>query len=132
MRYAVPVLLLLAGCGKGELREGTPPPTPVPFADELRQAAEVAAQQPQLVLRYNPVQCACPAFEVQVGPHWVRVELEGAADPLSPAGQLLARAKADLDQRQVPHYAVKGELDPKPRKCAQGAYCLTLSVVSAE
>lgn len=132
MRRAAILVSLLLGCGTGEVREPAPPPGPLPYADELRQSAEVAAQQPQLTLRYNPVQCACPPFEVQVGPRWVRVVLESVTDPATPAGQLLARARADLDQRKVSHYAVKGELDPKPRKCAQGAYCLTLSVLSAE
>lgn len=131
MRAALLCVVVL-GCSAGDVREPTPPPGPLPYPDELRQAAEVTAQQAALVVRYNPAQCACPPFELQVGPRWVRVELEGEKDPATPASALLARARTDLDQRRVPHYSVKGELDPKPRKCAQGAYCLTLSVLSAE
>lgn len=126
------VALVLARCAGPELREEPPPAPAASFAEELRKAAEVTAQKPALVVRYNPVQCNCPGFEVQVGPRWVRVAIDGTKDATSPAARLLARAKADHGEDKVVQYTVAGELDPSPERCAQGAYYLTLSLVSVE
>ncbi len=105
---------------------------PVPFEQAVRQAAQVAAEQKALVVRYNPVTCNCPDFEIQLGARWVRLDLEGADVEESAAGKLVIKARADVANGVLRRYPVQGDLSTTPRRCAQGALFLTLSVAAAE
>lgn len=132
-------LLLVAGlalsllaCGTTQVEKPKPPEKPKTVEEEISRAAEVATAQERLVVRYNPARCQCPAFEVQLGPHWVRLEVSGADDKEGPAAVLLGRAKADLGAGRIPHYRFKGELSSSPKRCAQGAYYLSASVESLD
>jgi hypothetical protein len=102
------------------------------YKEEVRQAAKVTAAQTHLVLRYNPVACACPPFELQVGSRWVRVALEGVKEVESAAGKLAAKAAADNKRGSISHYKIKGELDDKLRRCAGRAIYMLLAVDSGD
>ncbi|MFT7622694.1 MAG: hypothetical protein ACI9WU_001869 [Myxococcota bacterium] len=128
--------LALVACSAANPRPADPPPD-LPLEDEVVNAARVAAEQPELVVRYNPVRCSCPPFEIQLGARWVRLHIEGLQEPDgpapdSPAGKLLATASADLQAGAVRHYRVAGDLGQSPSKCGQGALFLSLSLAEEE
>lgn len=113
---------------------GDPPAAepPPPFEEQVENAARVARDQPALVVRYNPVQCPCPAFEVQLGARWIRLQVEGTDVADSPAAALEARGIRDRAADRVAHYEVRGDLSTSARRCAQGALFLTLLVAGDE
>ena len=125
------LLLVLVGC-MTVVPDKKEEAAPLSFKDELRKAVTVTADQPLKIVRYNPVNCACPAFEVQLGSRWVRVEIEDVALPETLAGRFLARAKAASLATEVPHYRVTGDLDTSLSICARGAFYLSLVVESVE
>ena len=106
-----------------------PPPPDAPrtaesYEAEVINAAEVAAAEPEIVVRYNPVRCSCPPFEVQLGARWVRVKLAQMSEPASLAATLLKKAKQARQARQIPHYPVRGQLGTSTYRCSQGAVYL--------
>ena len=105
---------------------------PLSYEEQIRNAASVAADQPQVFVRYNPATCECPAFEVKMGSRWVRVALNDINEPDSEAFKLSFRAKQDMEANKVPHYGVKGELGTSTRRCAQDTLYLDLSVESSD
>ncbi len=125
----VPALLgsLLLACGTTRAKKGVPP-KPVPYHEEVRQAARLSAEQPGHVVRYNPVKCNCPHFEVQLGARWIRLQLEGDKVVDSPAARLLGRAEKDFAAGNLQRYPVIGDLSTSLNRCGQGALFLTLSV----
>lgn len=123
------VLLLLTACSAAPV-EGPSPPTLAGQEANLSTAAQVAAGRGQLVIRFNPVRCSCPPFEIQLGARWVRVRLEQMDAEGSPASLLAARAKIDLNDGKLSHYPVRGDLSTSPEICAQGTFYLTLSIES--
>ncbi len=132
MRAAVSIWLglLAVGCATDGPQKAPPPPKT--WVEEVERAAKVAAAQPTLVLRYNPVTCSCPPFEVQIGSRWARALVDDLDKPGSPASLLLERAIAERKARRVGQYTIKGKLNPSSQPCGQGAVYLTVSVVGSE
>ncbi len=132
-RLSLAVLLgsLAFGCSTSNITSASSSAaTTLTVEEEIGRAAKMASGQPHLVTRYNPSRCQCPAFEVQLGPRWVRLEIAGSDSPGTPAAKLLSRALADFDAGKIPHYRFKGELSSTVRRCAQGAYFLSASIGS--
>lgn len=81
------LLAVLAACAA--------PQTPLAPLQPERQAwqARLSALDPTapLVLRYNPADCNCPAFELALGEHWLRAEV-AADETLQPWLAWLASA----------------------------------------
>jgi hypothetical protein len=120
-------LTLLVGCATTSPDEPAPAPPAPTYEEEITRASQAVAEKNK-VLRYNPVKCNCPPFEVHLGPRWVRVVLENLASPDSVAAGLLKTAQRDLKKDQLIHYDVIGDLSTSPEYCGQGALFLTLSV----
>lgn len=55
------VVLLCAACASSSAKPGE------------EATAEPVVEQTQFKVRYNPADCACPPYEVQVGDRWQRV-----------------------------------------------------------
>ncbi len=124
------LLTLSVGCATAGM-DGPPVPTPVEagsLEDQIEAAARAASEGPTQTVRYNPVKCTCPPFEVQLGLRWVRVELESADDPESLASRLTLRAKEELDNDPPPVYVVTGDLTTSARRCGSGTLYLVLGV----
>ncbi len=101
----------------------------------LQVALKQARQAPYQTVRYNPVSCECPAFEVLVydavagHPRWVRCALvEGSTDqPALP--HLFSTARDDLMAERLATYALVGNLDTDLEAgCDNGAPSVTLVV----
>lgn len=72
-------------------------------------------------LRYNPVDCDCPPFEVRIGERWVRVLPTANEDPESAIAELLVRARADWQDGNIETYEIPLELDSSSaRFCGNG------------
>lgn len=72
-------------------------------------------------LRYNPIDCDCPPFEVRAGERWVRVALPESEDPESASAALAGKAKEDRESDDLITYRVPLELDSSSaRFCANG------------
>ena len=121
---ALGLVLIVAACASTTPAQKVGSSSSETYADEVVNAAAVAATEPEVVLRYNPVRCTCPPFEVQLGARWVRVRVAGLDSKGSAASQLLVKAKADLDASRVVQYPVKGELGTTTSQCGQGALFL--------
>ena len=104
-----------------------PPPPAATYEEEVTRASRAIADQKKK-LRYNPVQCTCPAFEVELGPRWVRVAIEGLDDIDSLAAGLKTRAVGDHRSDRLEYYEVLGDLSTSPEYCGQGALYLRLSI----
>lgn len=85
---------LLAACSHagahGAVRRTTPPPSAQAFAERVAQLVEGHAADAPWALRYNPVRCACPPWEVRLGDAWVRCAVEPGDDE---AARVLAAAR---------------------------------------
>lgn len=124
-------LVLLGACSANRTPTGQPA-EPETYDEEVRTLAGQASDSPLKVIRFNPVSCQCPPFEIQLGARWVRLLVNGTEEPQSPAGLLATEAAADLAAGRIEHYRVEGELSTSPQRCAQGALYLTLALESAE
>ena len=104
------------GCGGATVRE-----TVSPFAaavnhsqNEVSDALEQAHQAEEDLdavafrLRYNPVECDCPAWEIELRGEWTRILLTTEDDEL--LGALFERARDDEQERTFATYAVVGGL----------------------
>lgn len=100
--------------------EEEPVQPPLTYEEELRRALEVTSDQPIKMLRYSPVKCVCPAFEVRVGLYWLRVELEALDKTTSGSSRLLSRAQNDEAAGQPREYATRGDLSTKLKRCGPG------------
>lgn len=119
--------MLFIGCATTSSDEPPQAPPAPTYEEEITRASSAVADKNK-VLRYNPVKCNCPPFEVQLGPRWVRVLVEDLASPDSVAAGLLQTAQRDLKADQLVAYRVIGDLSTSPEYCGQGALFLTLSV----
>ena len=124
------IALMLLGCASAPAKKK--PPQDMTYKEAIRRAVAITAAQSQMVVRYNPVRCSCPPFEVQVGSRWVRLALDDVEVAESTAAQLNTRARGDADAKAVNHYRVTGDLDTSLSRCAQGTLYLTLSVDSVD
>ena len=127
-------LIFVGGCVTAPV-EGPPAPViqePGSLEEQVENAAQLASEAPVQVVRYNPVKCACPMFEVRLGDRWVRVHVDGVDDPESLGGRLLQRAKNEADHEPPPIYSVTGDLSTSARRCGQGTLCLSLGVDAVE
>ena len=127
MRLCLAALLFVAACGTTSPPPKEAEPPPATYEEEVSRAAKAVSELEKIV-RYNPVNCSCPAFEVLLGQRWVRVQVDGADDPTSVAGVFRARAKRDLANDKLERYSVVGDLSASGDYCAQGALYLSLSV----
>jgi hypothetical protein len=124
---AVSTLLVLNSCATYSTTQDKEAP-PLSYEDELRQAAKVMATQAHLVVRYNPVKCSCPPFEIQIGSRWVRVAFEKSKVPNSAAAKLNTKAAKETKQGAIEHYKVKGELDDSINRCAGRSVYLSVAI----
>ena len=98
----------------------------------LKDQASLASDNVQLILRYNPCQCACPPFEVQLGGRWVRAELEDLDDPQSAAVRLIGRARTDHNSGLFSEYSTPGSVKIANRRCDVGVVYAVVSVEETE
>jgi len=66
------LLLCCARCSGADVVE------PNAVRREIQASLSSLDQTQPLDLRYNPVSCNCPPFELRLGQHWLRAELAGA------------------------------------------------------
>ena len=125
--FFILISIVTAACATTTPKEEAP--QPLSYEDEIRQAANVMAAQTHLVLRYNPVTCGCPAFELQIGSRWVRVALEQLKKPDSAAAKLMSKAISANKKGHVGHYKIKGELDDSLNRCAGRAIYLSVAIL---
>ena len=132
LRRGVVVIVWILGVSCGSSHSAVKPPSPPNIFEELDQAATAQSETGQVVLRYNPCICGCPAFELQIGKRWVRAGLEGEDDPESPAAKFAVQARTDHQNGVLSHYRVRGEVNPTPQPCDKGAIYMLVSVESDE
>lgn len=73
-------------------------------------------------LRANPSACACPAFEVELGGVWQRVEIAG----IEPDDPIAVRLDEMVQARDPAVVVVEGHLDDAVGICARGALYVSL------
>lgn len=127
---ALSTLLVLNACATYSTPQNKDAP-PLSYEDELRQAAKVMATQAHLVVRYNPVKCSCPPFELQIGSRWVRVAFEKSKVPDSAAEKLNTKAAQETKDGGIGHYKIKGELDDSINRCAGRSIYLSVAMAEA-
>ena len=127
---ALSTLLVLNACATYSTTQDKEAP-PLSYEDELRQAAKVMATQTHLVVRYNPVKCSCPPFELQIGSRWVRVAFEKSKVPNSAASKLNIKAAKETKQGGIEHYNIQGELDDSINRCAGRSIYLSVAIAEA-
>ena len=132
--FFVGLLLCIAGCSTTK-----PAVKPVVVASEepglveiLTGHVESVSDSKTVVLRYNPCQCACPPFEVKMGPRWVRGTLEELDESDSPAAVLLARAKLDQTSGLLDDYSVTGTVVVSDKRCDTDVVYVVVSVEDSE
>lgn len=88
----------------------------------VEERVRLARANGTFTLRANPTACACPAFEVELGGVWQRVELVGLEpdDPMAMRLDEMARAH---DASSV---IVEGHLEDAVGVCARGALYVSL------
>lgn len=124
----------VAACGgtrSGAADKGSTPPIP-PFEVRIQQAAALAADEPFVTIRHNPAAdtCACPPFEIRVGPLWHRVRLLPGGLSTEELAAFFDRAQAEAKPSAQPRYFyVEGNLDDDPIPvCPNGTLGFELSV----
>jgi hypothetical protein len=124
------LVALIAGCASNGAAVGPAPP-PLTPVEELRAVLEAASSSLWYELRYNPVPCDCPPYELRLGDSWVRVALRPPfEEEQGPTAALLARSSADLADERLAHYAVFGGLDDGVQRCETNALVARLDVAS--
>lgn len=112
-RALVPAALLQAAAALLSGCASAPPDQPGSEGSLDALALALAAERPDelLVLRYNPVECDCPPWELQVGARWVRASVHGSSDEGESAfGAIEARGRRDLARGTDAVYRVRGEV----------------------
>jgi hypothetical protein len=121
-------LLLLAAtlpsCPKPEATE-------VRMTDLVRVLKERSAGEAPVPLRYNPVECGCPPFELKAGGRWVRVKVVKSAVPDLPPGKFESRCAEDLKQGDARRYGIGFSLaSAGPKFCANGTPYFLIALTS--
>ncbi len=110
---AIATTLVLASCSQPDARQS-----------QLSALAKELSQQFELgptPLRYNPVDCDCPPFEVKSSKGWIRVRFSDSQQVPDELLPLLEVAKEDLAQGGLSIYPRTLDLDSStPRFCANG------------
>ena len=126
--------LLIVGCSTTK-----PAVVPVVAVSEepnllelLTGQVESVSESKEVVLRYNPCQCACPPFEVKMGSRWVRGTLDDLDEPDSSAASLLARAKLDHTSALFHEYPVTGTVVVSDKRCDTDVVYVLVSVEDVE
>ena len=122
------LITVIASCAHTET--SAPETKPNSLEDAIQRDLARAGDQTKHVLRYNPVTCRCPSFELEVGARWVRVDLAEMKVPESLASVLHAKAKQDTAEKRLKTYLVYGSLSDTIQRCGQGAPYLTLNLES--
>lgn len=110
------VVSLCVGCGAGVVRDEVDPTTTAQQRCQSRlgealERAQLAEENLDAVtfrLRYNPVECDCPDWEIELRGDWTRTVLSADNEGLLPA--LLDRANIDDEDENFVIYAVVGGL----------------------
>lgn len=97
---------------------------PPDFAARVTARISAAADQPTQTLRYNPIPCNCPAFEVQLEGHWHRVAFDAPAD--SPL-MLALKAATEQDDAQQRRFSLSGSFGSDLDTCAKGVIFVSFS-----
>ncbi len=134
-RHRVPVLIVLAflsaivplGCGAVEVESDRIPEATLPA--QLKAVVEQLDAQDYLVVRHNPADCACPAFEVTSAMGPLRTMLQ-VSDLGSAAFTLLEEAIA-AEQRPR-SFRVTGRLSSQIFVCGRGPPFIVLNLDSFE
>jgi len=98
----------------------------------LTSQVESVSESNTVVLRYNPCQCACPPFEVKMGPRWVRGTLDELDESDSSAASLLSRAKLDHTSALLNEYSVTGTVSVSEKRCDTDVVYVVVSVEDVE
>jgi hypothetical protein len=128
-------LILLSALVATSCVTATPPLPADPlkaYVGEVQSSLQLAAEETTVMIRYNPVSCNCPPFEIQLGARWVRLEVRGTREEGSSAAAFLAQARADLETGHFKSYTVSGELATNTGICGQGTIHATFSLESSE
>ncbi len=88
----------------------------------VEERVRLARANGTFTLRANPTACACPAFEVELGGVWQRVELVG----LEPDDPMAARLDEMARAREASVVTVEGHLEEAIGVCARGALYVSL------
>lgn len=115
-RLTVIVVILSLGMGCASLTnyEGS-----TPALAALADALQEEATQENHIIRWNPVNCDCPEWELRLRDRWVRTEVLTDDEELT---QELVKV-----QNQV-KVEVGGTLSPSPYRCGPSLLCSSLRV----
>lgn len=118
------LLLCCARCSSADVVE------PNAVRREIQASISSIDQSKSLDLRYNPVSCNCPPFELRLGQHWLRAELAGTESEkyapwlawlnLTPLEALPTAVKA------------KGNVERELLRTAQGNYAVRIEISEIE
>jgi len=101
-------------------------------ADRVREMLEALAEAPErdpvFVVRWKPVPCECPEWEVRLEGSWHRAFLEPAGDPVD----ALRKELQDPEGNPLPRTArVLGKLSTGTRVSPNRTQCLVLKVFAS-
>ncbi len=113
LRAASLATVILASCAQPDARQA-----------QLKILSSDLTQQFGLgpvPVRYNPVDCDCPPFEVKSSRGWVRIQFGERQDLPEEVLPLLEDARKDLANGELSTFSRRLDLDSStPRFCANG------------
>ncbi len=126
MKYLALLSLLLccARCGSADVVE------PNAVRREIQASLAAVDQTKPLELRYNPVSCNCPPFELRLGQHWLRAELAGTESEKY-ATWLAWLSQTPLEALPTAVKA-KGTIERELLRTAQGNYAVRIEISEIE
>jgi len=90
-----------------------------PALAELAEALQQEAAEESHMIRWNPVNCDCPEWELQLRDRWLRTEIQMDDEALT------LELEGGRDHAKV---EVKGSLSPSPYRCGPSLLCGSLKV----
>ncbi|MCA9515604.1 MAG: hypothetical protein KC635_11730 [Myxococcales bacterium] len=121
-------LLLMTGCASTPAAEEASGPPVMGYLERVKARVAAAQASPTHRIRFNPVVCDCPPYEVELEGVWQRVAFTNG-DPQDPA-VLLLEAAAQESQRRGTHavWTVAGSLEDATMTCARGAIVVGFTI----
>lgn len=112
--------VLAAGLGCASAPAPTGPPI-MSYLERVKARVLVARASPTQRIRFNPVACDCPPYELELDGVWQRAAFANT-DLQAPAVLSLEEAALDSQKRgTLPVWTVAGTLEDTYQTCARGA-----------
>ncbi len=128
---ALALALVLTGCGGAERIDDPSHTQSSEYEARIQARVDAGQQTTAHTLRLNPTDCRCPAFEIQLGDHWQRVDLAVADDQDPPLLALLA-ATEEAEDQVGRTYRVDGSLTGLIGRCGAGTAVVTFEPTAFE